>query len=434
MKAAGPSTIPEAFQLENGLRVFLVENHTTPSIAMNLTVLAGSRDEPDELAGTAMMTARLLDEGTKTRSSLEIADAIESVGGSIDTDCSFDRSAVFLAVLSRDIDLGLELVADMVRHPLFSDESIENERDRTLAEIRSAMDRPQVVTGWEFNELVYGTHPLHRPVHGYPETIPLIKREHLLAYHERHFTPANVMLSLVGDFDIPEMKARLEAILGSWESRPAAPTGLRKAPEPVQGVSAKFLNLESQQAHIYYGHLGIARTDPAFYTLQVMDTILGAGAGLTARIPHRLRDEEGLAYTTFASITNSAGSEAGKFLAYIATSPENVDAAIDGFIAEIDRIRTEPVSGDELADAQAYLTGSFVFSFETNAQIARFLINAELFGLGFDYVDTYPQYIQAVTADMIRQAAATYLSTTNHALVVGGPASAETSRISGCGV
>jgi zinc protease len=162
-----------------------------------------------------------------------------------------------------------------------------------------------------------------------------------------------------------------------------------------------------------------------------MDTILGSGAGLTARIPRKLRDEQGLAYTTFASITSSAGIEPGKFLAYIGTSPENVDAAIDGFVAEIERMRTEPVLAQELADAKAYLTGSFVFSFETNAQVARFLIHAELFGLGFDYVERYPGYVEGVTAEAIRNAASTHLSTEDYVLVVGGPETAASARIPG---
>lgn len=421
MKALASTSTPETFSLQNGLRVFLVENRSTPSIAMNLTVLAGARDESEEFAGTAMMASRLLDEGTETRTSLEIADAIESVGGAIDTDCTFDRFAVFLAVLSRDIDLGLALVADMLRNPVFSPESIDNERQRTLAEIRSAMDRPQVVTGWAFNESVYGAHPLHRPVHGYPESIARIGREQLRAFHSRHVVPGNVLLALVGDFRVSEMQTRLEQVFGSWSSGPPPGGGTGPAPKPLTGVNARFLKQESQQAHIYYGHLGISRSDPEYYALQVMDTILGAGAGLTARIPHKLRDEQGLAYTTFASITSSASSEIGKFLAYIATSPENVAAAIDGFIAEIDRIRSEPVSREELDDARAYLTGSFVFSFESNAQIARFLINAELFGLGFDYRERYPQYIERVTAAMVQKAAATHLSTSNYALVIGGP-------------
>jgi zinc protease len=172
----------------------------------------------------------------------------------------------------------------------------------------------------------------------------------------------------------------------------------------------------------------VERTHPDFYTLQVLDAILGAGAGLTARIPRRLRDEQGLAYTTFASITNSAGLAPGKFLAYIGTAPANVDRAIGGFLDEIDTIRDEVVSGEELSDAQDYLTGSFVFGFETNAQIARFLVNAEVYGLGFDYIESYPRRIRDVTAAGLRQAARRHLSTEDYVLVVAGPEEARSAE------
>lgn len=427
MSASWGSQGPERFVLENGLRVFLIENHSTPSVSLNLTVLTGSRDEPEARAGTAVMANRLLDEGTATRTSREIAEAVESVGGIIDSDCSYDRFGVFLTILSKDIPLGLELVSDMVREPAFSPGSIQNERDRTLAEIQSAMDRPQVVAGWAFNELVYFGHPLHRPVCGYPETIRGIKKRDLQEFHAANVLPNNAVLSVVGDFRMPEMFERLATSFGAWEQRPRT-TSPPPMPAKAAGIRARFLQLTSQQAHIYFGHLGISRMDPDYYTLQVMDTILGGGSGLTARIPHKLRDEQGLAYTTFASITNSAGMDPGRFLAYIATSPGNVDAALDGFIAEIDRVRSERVSEEEIDDAKAYLTGSFVFGFETNAQLARFLINAELFDLGFDYVDRYAGYVERVTADMIERAASAHLSTEDYVLVVGGPESAMSNR------
>lgn len=412
---------PEQVVLANGMRVLMVENSTTPSVALSLVVLAGSRDEVETQAGTAMMVSRLLEEGTRSRSSLDIAQAIESVGGEIDTDCSFDRMAVFLSVLKKDIDLGLDLVGDMIRNPVFSEASIENERERTLAEIRSAMDRPQVVAGWEFNELIYREHALHRPVHGYPETIQRLRRHDLSEFHERYVTPDNSILAVTGDFDIQEMKDRLESRFGSWAPAPARSVNSRKPPERTVGANSRHLSLESQQSHIYFGHLGIERRHPDFYTLQVMDTILGAGAGLTARIPRKLRDEQGLAYTTFASISNSAGTDPGKFLAYIGTAPENVDRALRGFMEEIDQVRSHVVSATELADAKAYLTGSFVFGFETNAQVTRFLINAALYDLGFDYVAKYPALVEAVSAEGIREAAAAHLSTEDYVLVVAGP-------------
>ncbi len=410
----------ERVVLSNGLTAILAENRALPSVSMNLAVLSGAIADSEEFAGTAIMTSRLLDEGTTHRTSLQIADAIESVGGSIDCDGSHDRTTIHLGVLGKDIDLGLDLVSDIVRNPAFSPERIEHERERVLSEIRSAQDRPQVVAGWEFNELVYRGHPLHRPAHGYPDSIRRIRRANIEGFHADRFVPGNAVVSVVGDFEHDDMRRRLEGAFGPW---PAGDAASVQTPTPARqrDIRRRFLPVSSEQAHVYFGHLGIRRRDPDFYALQVLDTILGAGAGLTARIPRALRDEQGLAYSTFASITGSAGVEPGKFIAYIGTAPDNVPKAVAGFVDEVERIIDEPVTAPELADAQAYLTGSFVFGFESNAQIARFLINAEVFGLGFDYVETYPRYIEAVTPDAVRRAAAAHLTTRAYSLVVAGP-------------
>ncbi len=423
-----PSTPPrqqrsfatERHVLDNGLRVLLVENSTIPAISLSLNLLTGARNETEDLAGSAVMVSRLLDEGTKTRSSLEIADAIESVGGAIECDGSHERVAAFLEVLSKDIDLGLDLVGDILMNPAFAEEAVEKERERTLAEIRSIQDRPQVLAGWEFNELIYGTHPLHRPSHGYPSTIEKIASEALRNFHQEQFAPNNAILSAVGDFDAEEMLAKLEATFGDWEQRGIVSPEVTP-PTRQREIRKKFVRVASKQAHILFGHLGIERRNPDFYALQVMDTILGGGAGLTSRIPRKLRDEQGLAYTTFARITSSAGIDPGKFLAYIGTSPENIHLAISGFKGEIDRIVREPVDPEELEDAKAYLTGSFVFAFESNSQITRFLTNAEVYGLGFDYLEKYPTYINDVTVEDISRVAGQYLDTEHYTLVIAGP-------------
>jgi zinc protease len=406
--------------LSNGLKVLLVENPSLPTVSVNASVLAGARYDPESKAGLAIMVSRLLDEGTETRTSFEIADAIESVGGAIEADGSFERIIVSAGVLNKDIDLGLELLSDLLMRPIFPQEYVEKEKERTLAEIVSAQDRPQVVAGWAFNELVYQNHPLHRPSHGYPQTVERIERNDLIDFHREYFVPNNVILSVVGDFRVPEILPKIEKTLGAWPARPIVfPT----YPQPIRQTSkrTKFIRMHAQQLNIYLGHLGVTRTNPDYYALQVLDTILGGGAGFTARIPQRLRDELGLAYTTFASITMTAGLDPGRFIAFIGTSPENMKLATEGLVNEIRRIIEEPVTEQELQDAKDYLTGSFVFAFESSPQIARFLVHAEVYGLGFDYVEKYPEYIRAITIEDVSRAAKMYLNSDNYTLVVVGP-------------
>src|SRR5262245_9388111 len=173
--------------LGNGLKVLLVENPSLPTVSITASVLAGARYDPESKAGLAIMVSRLLDEGTEDRTSLEIADAIESVGGAIETDGSFERIIATAGVLNKDVDLGLELLSDLLIRPAFPQDFVEKEIDRTLAEIASAKDRPQVVAGWAFNELVYQDHPLHRPSHGYPQTVETLTRADLLQFHRQYF-------------------------------------------------------------------------------------------------------------------------------------------------------------------------------------------------------------------------------------------------------
>lgn len=406
--------------LDNGLKVLLVENPSIPTVSLNASVLVGARCDPESKAGLALMTSRLLDEGTENRTSLEIADAIESVGGAIDADGSYERTIVSAGILKKDIDLGMELQADLLMRPIFPEDFVNKEKERTLAEITSAQDRPQIVAGWAFNELVYQDHPLHRPSHGYPETVERLTRDDLRAFHSQYFVPNNTILSFVGDFRILELLPKIQETFGRWPSKPIS---FPNYPAPVRQTEKrpKFIHMPAQQLNIYLGHLGITRTNPDYYALQVLDTILGGGAGFTARIPMRLRDELGLAYTTFASITMTAGADPGRFVAFIGTSPDNMKLAIEGLLNEVRRIIEEPVTPQELQDAKDYLTGSFVFAFESSPQIARFLVHAEVYGLGFDYVKKYPEYIRGVTIEDVARVAKKHLDCDNYTLVVVGP-------------
>jgi zinc protease len=224
----------------------------------------------------------------------------------------------------------------------------------------------------------------------------------------------------VGDITMSEALPAIEKYFGGWKAR-AVPATRPPKPHRQQERREKRIAMPAEQVNIFLGHLGIERTNPDFYALQILDTILGSGAGFTARIPRRLRDELGLAYTTYAGITMTAGLDPGKFVAYIGASPANTDLAIEGMLGEIRRIIEEPVTPDELKDARDFLTGSFVFAFESSSQIARFLTHAEIYGLGFDFIDRYPQYIESVTVDEIARAARRYLDCENYSVVVVGP-------------
>ena len=418
---ARPRLDVERLVLPNGLVVLLSENHTTASVSINAIVQTGSRYEPDEKAGLASLVGELIDEGTKSRTSDEIAEAVEAVGGRFITAGDYQASGARAAFLSSDISLGLEITADVLMNATFPEDKVRQHVDRRVAQIKSRLDVPRVQASDEFNEEVFKGHPLHRPPVGYDRTVRTLTRDDCVEFYRRYYVPNNTILAIVGDIDKAEVKNRIEEVFATWEK--AADFRAPDVPRP-KGPSApveKFIPAPKEQVNIFIGHVGVERKNPDYYSLLVMDTILGSSPGFTSRIPRVLRDEQGLAYSTYSNITASAGIDPGRFVAYIGTSPENLDKALEGLRREITRIVKEPVTQQELESAKAYLTGSFVFDFQTNAQTAEFLIETEVYGLGYDYLEKYPELIRAVSVEKITRVTRTYLDPERLTTVVVGP-------------
>ncbi|HVG18211.1 MAG TPA: pitrilysin family protein [Blastocatellia bacterium] len=411
----------ERLELPNGLVLLLSENHSTPSLAIKAVVRAGSRCETDDKAGLASLAGELLDEGTAARTSQQIAETVEGVGGKIATYGEYQSSGAVAVFLSKDISLGLDIVSDVVMNASFPEDKVQQGVERRVAQIRSRLDVPRTQASDIFNEIVFKGTPQHRPAIGYADTVKELTRADVVDFYRRYYVPNNTMLAIVGDIDKKDVKKRVEGLFGAWPEdadfqapRPAAPARQDEAIE-------KFVAAQKEQVNIFIGHVGVDRKNSDYYSLLVMDTILGSSPGFTSRIPRILRDEQGLAYTTFSNITASAGIDPGRFIAYIGTSPENLNRAVEGLRREIVRIVREPVTSAEVESAKAYLTGSFVFHFQKNLQIADFLVEAETYGLGFDYLEEYPKMIRGVTDEDVTRAARKHLDPDRLTTVVVGP-------------
>jgi len=406
--------------LPNGLVLLLSENHSTPSVSINGIVLAGSRFEPDDKAGLASLTGALLDSGTTTRTSQQIAETVEAVGGHLATFGDYQSSGVVVTLLSRDTQLGLEIASDLLLNATFPDDKVTQEIARRVAQLKSRLDEPRIQASDVFNEIVFGGAPLHRPSVGYDRTVNALTRADIEGFYRRFYVPNNTIIAIVGDIDKGELKARVASLFGSWErSEFERPTVIK--PQRQTAPIARFVTVPKEQVNIFIGHVGIERRNSDFYSLLVMDTILGSSPGFTSRIPRVLRDEQGLAYSTFSTITSSATLDPGRFIAFIGTAPANLGRAIAGLRSEIQRIVDEPVAAEELEVAKLYLTGSFVFRFQKNAQIADFLIDAEVYGLGFDYLERYPELIRAVTVEDISRVARKHIDPMSLTTVAVGP-------------
>ena len=425
--SAAPATFPTLHPVErrlpNGMHVILLESHELPTVTLTAQIHAGSFQETDRSAGLANLTARMLDEGTRTRNYNAIAVALEQVGASFSAAAGGETTTASLETLSTHTDELLPLYAELLRAPSFPEQRLEQERARVLVELKELEDDAGYVARRAFDRLVYGTHPAARPVEGTEATVQNLDRDNLQEFHARYYRPENVTLVAVGDFRAEALLARITDAFGDWRTGPAvAPESL---PQPARqtAVRTERLTMDKTQAQIVLGHLGVRRKNPDYIALKVLDSILGEGVsgGFTARIPYQLRDIQGLAYTVGSSITSSAGLEPGTFSAAMGTDPAKVDVAIPALLKEIQKVRQTGVTDKELAEAKRYLTDSYVFGFQTHSQLANYLLATDYYGLGYNYRQEFPRLVNKVTRADVLRVARQYLDPEHYTLVVVGP-------------
>jgi zinc protease len=420
-RTARPKLDVERVELPNGLVLLLSENHSIPSVSINAIVRAGSRFETDEKAGLASLIGALLDAGTTSRTSQQIAETIEAAGGQLGTFGDYQSSGAVVRLLSKDAVIGLDVAADLLMNSTFPEDKVRQDIDRRVAQIKARLDVPRTQASDVFNEIVFEGSPRHRPPIGYEERVKRLTRADVVGFYRRYYVPENTMLAIAGDIDKNEVKSMVEATFGKWLRGAEFETPQVPRPHRQTFPIERFVTASKEQVNVIIGHVGIDRNNPDYYVLLVMDTILGSSPGFTSRIPRILRDEQGLAYSTFSNITSSAGLDPGRFIAYIGTAPENLDRAISGLRGEIARIVEGGVTAEELDAAKLYLTGSFVFHFQRNSQIAEFLLEAEVYGLGFDYLEKYPELIRAVSVEDVSRVTRKYIDPQNLTTVVVGP-------------
>lgn len=400
----------------NGMTLLHSEKTGLPIVTVVVAINAGSLAEPAEKAGLANLTADLLNEGTKSRSSKQISEAIEFVGGSLNTSGGSDYITASLSVLKKDIELGLELLSDIILNPAFSDAEIQRRKKAIKNSIIQQKEDPGAVASKAFAEAVFGKHPYGRPAEGTEESLDGITREDIHAFHKKYYLPNSTIMAVVGDINKNELKSLLDRYFMGWQK---SDINEISAATPILEERPKVIRIQKNltQANIILGHLGIKRDDPDYYAVTVMNYILGGG-GFASRLMDNIRDNKGLAYDVHSFF--SASKYGGSFQAGLQTKNESANTAIEEVLKEMERIKTEPVADNELSDAKSYLTGSFPLRIDSNKKIAGFLIAVEYYGLGLDYIDNYKKFIETVTKDDILRAAMKWLHEKNYILVVVG--------------
>ncbi len=415
--------------LPNGLTVLLYKNARLPTFEAHVGLREASLYQKDDKLGAAPLTGLLLDEGTKTRTGPQIAEAIEGLGG----DLSVTAGGGSVKVLAPDWKKGLDILFDCLVNAEFPEDAFRRAKARLLAQVSEAEAEPDKRARIAFGAAVYGKHPLGRPAMGTAATVKALKRDDVKAYHSTVFVPNNAIVSVAGDFDPDAVEAELKKLTEGWK-KAALPKLDLPAVEMPEKFTEKVISMpEAAQLHFYMGHRGIRRADPDYYKLLVMDYILGTGPGFTDRLSSRLRDREGLAYTVQAAITSTAGKEPGRFTCYIGTDAPNYAKVKKLFLEELGRIRKEKVGAEELADAKTYLQGSNLLGYATNGGIAGHLLTIEQYGLGLDHLEKYQKAVGAVTAEDVLEVAKKYLDPERMVIVAAGPVDAKGEALKGGG-
>ncbi|MBS0153670.1 MAG: insulinase family protein [Nitrospira sp.] len=414
--ATAADIIPVKFTTPNGMTVVVLEQHFLPIVELHALIKAGSSQDHPEKAGVANLVASLLDEGTTSRSSKQLAEQIDFVGGSLSAQAGEDFTTASTRILKKDIDLGFTLLADILQRPAFPKQEFERVRSQILGEIASDNDDPGHVAMKAFNQLVYQNHPYRWPVHGTEETLNKITLSDIQSFYAKEYLPNQIILTIVGDMTVEQATSLVQIHFGSWKKGAAPPRPSRKPPT-VEKKAVQFIEKDLTQSTIVLGHSGISRTNPDFYAVTVMNHVLGAG-GFSSRLMDSIRDKQGLAY----GITSHYDARAmpGSFWINLQTRTETTNQAITSALAEMKAIREAPVSDQELAEAKSFLMGSFPLRLDSTAKLAQVLGQVEFFGLGFDYFSQYPKWIDRVTKDDVQRVAKQYLNPQSYALVVVG--------------
>lgn len=407
---------PHRFVTPNGLTVLVVEQHALPIVQIQALVKTGSAQDPPEKAGLANLTASLLDEGTTTRNSTQLAEQIEFVGGALEVKATHDFTTAAARVLTKDTELGFELLADILLHPSFPEPELERVKKLILGEIIAQKDDPGAVAGKAFSQLVFTGHPYSWPVNGTEETLPAISRGDVQAFHAREYLPNQTILSVVGDVTVEQARALIDKHFGSWQKGPA-PERTAASPAAIDKPVVKLIDKELSQTTLVLGHIGISRTNPDFYAVTVMNYILGAG-GFSSRLMDSIRDKQGLAYGVMSQFEPRVAS--GPFLVSLQTRNATAPQALAGVLKELNAMKAAPVSAKELSEAKSYLIGSFPMRFDTTHKLAEILCQVEFYGLGLDYFTQYPAWIAKVNADDVLRVARQYLHPDRYALVAVG--------------
>ncbi|MBX6364046.1 MAG: insulinase family protein [Gemmatimonadetes bacterium] len=407
----------ETRTLSNGLTLYIVEQHELPLVDLVLLVKSGSEADPAGRAGLATLVADMLMEGTTSRTGLEVADQAAYLGIELDAGATWDASRVTLHAPTAQLDSALALFADVALHPRFAVADLERLRKERLTTLIQLRDRPSAIADQAFASIVFGAgHAYGRSTLGTEATTRAITRADLQRFYAQHYRPNNAALLVVGDVDPDAVSGTLERLVGAWKPAPVPESAVGSAPAPRPTTVYLIDKPGAPQSSIRIGGIGVPRSTPDYFAIQVMNTILGGS--FTSRLNQNLREVHG--YTYGAGSGFGMRREAGPFVARAEVTGTKTDSSLVQFLKELNAIRDDTVPTAELEKAKRYIQLGLPADFETTRDVASQLVPVVLYGLPLDYYGGYIERVGRVTQADVQRVARRYIDPAHLTIVVVG--------------
>ena len=423
-----PPTAPRTVQfpkpvektLPNGLRVVVVQRSEIPLVSAQLLIKSGGEVDPADLSGAADMTGALLTRGTTTRSATQIAEAIEALGGSINSGARWDSSVVSTDVMSSRIGPAMEILADVVRNPAFKGEEIDRLRRQYLNNLRVSLGQPGAIARFAAARVIYRETPYGHPLSGTPESLPRIKRDDIVKLHGMFYRPDNAILVMGGDISPVDGFAIAQKYFGDWQ-KPATdlqPLALTSpASEPGNRRILVIDMPDAGQAAVLAARSAINRSNPDYFRGIVSNAIL---SGYSGRLNWEIRVKRALSYGAGSSLDTRRW--AGSFSATAQTKNESGAEVASLTLAEISKLASGDLPDTELTTRKASLNGGFARGLETTGGLVGQVSSLAIYGVNFDQINQFVGSVQAVKAEDVKRFAATHLNVDSTSVIVVGDA------------
>ncbi len=407
----------EKLTLDNGIRVYLLKDKSLPVFRASVRMNAGSFLEPAEKIGLASICGDVMRTGgTSKWSGDEIDEKLEAIGGSVETFIGLESGGASVNVLSEYTDLGLEVLAEVLRNPKFEEDKIELAKVQARSEISRRNDDPQSIAFREFKKVIYGADSPYARNTEYA-TINAISRDDLVAFHDKWYKPQNMQIAIWGDFNKKEILKKLNTYFGDWKQEGDPVPALPKIDYKFENKVHYVKKNDVTQTNILIGHIGGYITDDDYGDLIVMNNILGGGFG--SRLFNAVRSREGLAYAVFGSYTANI-KYPGIFVGFASTKSETTVKTVKEIIKEMKRIQTDPPTVDEMKMGKDGYLNSFVFNFDSKAEVVNRLMRYDFYGLSEDHLFKVKDDVEKVTPESVIKAANDNLRLDKmHVVIVG---------------